>query len=78
MEMIKEIIAWTLANYEGIFVSLTLIIAGLEVGARITPTKKDDSALERIGGLLRKAMDFLKIPNVKIEDKRVGKHEPRV
>ena len=30
---------------------------------RLTPTKTDDGAVERVGALIRKAFNFLKIPN---------------
>ena len=79
MELIKEVFAWSAANYVGVLVNLALLIAALEGLARLTPTKKDDSALERAGNLLRKLMDILKIPNVKREDGKLmaGNHEKR-
>ena len=46
-----------------------MVIVGLisvaEVVVRLTPTKKDDGAVERIGYIVRKIMDFLKLPNLK-------------
>ncbi len=54
-----------LENYVEMFVSLLGLIVGLEGIARFTPTKKDDAILERIGGWIRKGMDWLKIPNIK-------------
>ena len=52
-------------NYADILLICASLVAAAEVFVRLTPTKKDDSAVERIGGYLRKAMDFFKVPNVK-------------
>lgn len=60
-----EVINFLKNNYENIFLVLSGLIGVAEVVVRITPTQKDDGAVERIGGFLRKAMDFFKIPNVK-------------
>lgn len=79
MDLLKEIWAWSAANYSGILVSLSILIMGLEGIVRLTPTKKDDSALERIGKAVHWLMDLLKIPNVKREDGKIvaGTHEKR-
>ena len=56
---------WLMANYMELFLVLGGLVSVAEVVVRLTPTKKDDSAVERIGKLLRQVMDFLKIPNAK-------------
>lgn len=60
-----------MANYQGILISLSIMIMGLEGIVRLTPTKKDDSALERAGKLIKWLMDLLKVPNVKREDGKI-------
>ena len=44
---------------------LLYLVIGLELFARLTPTKKDDGFLERVGALIRKLLDILHIPNIK-------------
>lgn len=65
MEALTEYWTWTVANYKGIFIVLATIYPTLELITRLTPTKKDDTFLERAGALVRKLMDILKIPNLK-------------
>lgn len=79
MDTLREIWSWTMANYQGILISLATILVGLEGIVRLTPTKKDDTALERAGKIIHWLMDFLKVPNVKREDGKIvaGVHEPR-
>ncbi len=64
---------WNLLSgrYDELFIALSILLLGLEALARLTPTLSDDSALERIGKILKKIMDFLKIPNVKREDGKI-------
>lgn len=78
MDLVKEIWAWLMANYTGVLISMSIIIMGLEGIVRLTPTKKDDTALERVGKLVHWLMDLLKIPNVKREGlKPSGLHKKR-
>lgn len=60
-----EVIGFIKDHYMDILISLSFLVAGAEVIVRLTPTTKDDSAVERLGTLLRKLMDFLKVPNIK-------------
>ena len=69
IEFMKEMFAWIMANYKGILITLAAAWPVLEVIVRFTPTKTDDSALERIGKFGRKLMDTLGIPNKKKEVK---------
>lgn len=52
-------------NYMEVFAILGMLVAAAEAIVRLTPTKKDDGAVERVGNILRRVMDFLKIPNIK-------------
>lgn len=65
MEFITHIGQWLVQNYVELFTIVGLVLGAAEAITRFTPTTKDDAFLERIGSVLRKIMDFLKIPNVK-------------
>lgn len=58
-------INWIVANYVELFGAILGLVAVAEVIVRLTPTQKDDGAVERIGSFIKKVADFLKIPNVK-------------
>lgn len=45
---------------------LALIVVA-ELVVRITPTKEDDGFIERIGGVIRKFLDMLGLPNKKVQ-----------
>lgn len=57
-------IAWAWASGNP-YLSLTLGIAIAEFITRLTPTKKDDGFVQRLGGLLKFVLDVVKTPNVK-------------
>jgi len=62
----QNLLAWTMNNYMEVFAILGMLVAAAEAIVRLTPTKKDDGAVERVGNILRRIMDFLKIPkNIK-------------
>jgi len=61
----KAAFDWLMENKEELALAVMTLLAFLEVVVRLTPTKKDDSAMERVGKVVRKVFDFLKIPNVK-------------
>lgn len=79
MDTLREIWSWAAANYQGVLASVSMILIGLEGLVRLTPTKKDDTALERAGKAIRWIMDLLKVPNVKREKGKIvsGLHKPR-
>lgn len=77
MGILTEIWTWIAANYTGFFIVLMGLILVAESIARLTPTLKDDSAVERVGAWVRWVMDLLKIPNVTIKDGKLGVHEKR-
>lgn len=56
---------WIVGHYMELG-AIALAILGLgEMIVRLTPTEKDDGLVERFGFYIRKALDFLRIPNVK-------------
>lgn len=75
MEIMKTI-NWIGENYENILNSIVVVMGAmgviLETINRFIPTKNEDSAMTKLanffvkgGGLVKKLMDYLKIPNVK-------------
>lgn len=70
---------WMRDNYQELLISLSIILIGLQAIVRLTPTKKDDGALERVAKVLNSAMAMLKVPNVKREDGKLvaGKHDDK-
>lgn len=71
---------WMRDNYAELLTSLAIILVGLQALVRLTPTKKDDGAVERLGGYLSKVMGWLKVPNVKREEGKIlpaGTHEEK-
>lgn len=61
----QDIFNWVINNYVELFGVLGLFLALAEGVVRLTPTKADDGAVERIGKLIRQIMDLLRIPNMK-------------
>lgn len=62
-------------HYVELFGILLGLVAVAEIVVRLTPTKKDDGAVERLGQVLRKIQDILKIPNVKKKGDNAKKAE---
>ena len=86
MNLIKEIYAYMVGNWEGILISMALLLAFLESVVRLTPTEKDDGAVKRLGELMQKLFDLAKVPNLKkkagekyfgVLPKAEGVHEPK-
>ena len=71
MEFLKEMFFFLKEYYADILIALSLLIGSFEIITRMTPTKKDDGAVMRIGGMLKKLMDSLKIPNNLKEPKKL-------
>jgi len=65
MNMIKEIIAYLMANGPALAAIVLTILSVAEMIVRMTPTQKDDGAVERVGKFIRKAFDYLGIPKNK-------------
>lgn len=81
MEQIQAIIAWWNTN-GGIIAAILLgILPVAEMIVRLTPTQKDDGAVQRFGYWVRWFFDKAKIPNIKsgpgshptIDEKEQGK-----
>jgi len=60
-----ELFKWVTSNYQDVLLALAAVVAAAEVVVRITPTKKDDGAVERVGKVVKKLLDFFKVPNLK-------------
>jgi hypothetical protein len=63
--MVKEIIAYLMANGPALAAIVLAILSVAEMIVRITPTEKDDGAVERVGKVIRKAFDYLGVPKNK-------------
>ena len=59
MELIREIYSYIATHALTISGIVLAIIATAESVVRLTPTKKDDTAVERVGKWIRKAMDYV-------------------
>lgn len=80
MGLLKEIFAWIMANYEGVIISLVMFVAFAEAVTALTPTKKDDGFVKRLGEWVDALRKFLKVPSVKREQgslKPSGLHDPK-
>lgn len=83
MDLIKEIIAYVSVHGPALAAIVLGLLAVAEMIVRLTPTTKDDTAVERIGKLIRKLLDMMKVPNVKsgggahmkLEEKEKSKSE---
>jgi len=58
-----EIWTWLMENYPQLLIVVSSLLATAEVIVKLTPTKSDDSALERIGSFWTKLISW--IPGVK-------------
>lgn len=81
MEQIQSILAWWNAN-GGVIAAIMLgILPVAELVVRLTPTQKDDGAVQRFGYWVRWFFDKAKVPALKagggqhptIEEKEQGK-----
>lgn len=65
MEWLMSAWQFMTANWDKISGALLAFIALAEAITRLTPTEKDDGFVERMGAIIRKILDFLKVPNAK-------------
>lgn len=65
MYSIQELIWYVQGNWDMILITTSSFIAFAEVAVRLTPTKVDDGFVHRIGSLVDRLFDFLKVPNLK-------------
>lgn len=63
MEALKNFMQFIVQNWGNISLAIMALVALAEAIVRITPTTSDDGAVERIGAIIRKILDFLKVPN---------------
>lgn len=72
MEAIINFFKSVVANWEIITGLVLGLIVVAEHVVRLTATEKDDGAVQRIGGIIKKIFDALKVPNrlKKPEDKK--------
>ena len=61
--MIQEMVWFLQANWDLLVATVLAFLAFLELAVRLTPTKTDDGAVERIGIIVKKVFDLLKVPN---------------
>ena len=73
MKLLIEVYAYIKGNWYGIVLVVGAVLTLAEAIVRVTPTKKDDGAVERVGKWLRSAFDMAStvFPNLK---KGGGKH----
>lgn len=55
---------WIVKNYQEMGAVLLLFIAFAEAAVRLTPTKKDDGFVQRVGAVIKSLLDLLRIPNL--------------
>lgn len=65
MEQLKLIVNYFIANGPALAATVLAILSAAEMVVRLTPTQKDDTAIERIGSFIRRMFDLLGVPNVK-------------
>lgn len=53
--MMKEITTWVVENWEGVLIAIASIVSAAKAIAKLTPTQKDDSVIEKI----RKCLDWV-------------------
>lgn len=62
-----DLIALLKANGGNLAELLLALLVVAELVVRLTPTKSDDGAVERVGAIIRKCLDWLGLPNAKKE-----------
>lgn len=65
MNFLMELIAYLKEHGPAIAAIVLALLSVAEMIVRLTPTTKDDGAVERVGLWIRKVLDFLKVPNLK-------------
>jgi len=68
MDALMNYLYWMKDNYAELLSSLAVLVMGLEMLVRLTPTKKDDGFMKRVSDKLAWLMGILKVPNVKAAD----------
>lgn len=63
LEQIKILVDWFMLNGPALVGIILGLLAVAETIARLTPTKVDDTAVERVGKVIRSFFDMLGVPN---------------
>lgn len=50
-------------NWDTLIELILAVILVAEIAVRLTPTKTDDGAVERVGSWIKKILNMVKIPN---------------
>lgn len=74
MESILQFWTWLQQNYFNIVALVTAMITLAEAVVRLTPTEKDDGAVQRAGEAIKKFLDLIKVPNA---SKKPGTEEKK-
>lgn len=73
MNFIMELYAYLMMHGPALVAIVLGLLTVAEMIVRLTPTQKDDGAVERLGKVIRKILDMLPIPNKKLSG---GAHAP--
>lgn len=65
LEKIKALVEFVQIQGPILVAAIMAILTAAEAIVRLTPTKTDDTAVERVGTMIRKMFDALGVPNVK-------------
>ena len=65
MEFLLPIIEFVKANLAGLGAVVLSALALAEAVVRLTPTQTDDGFVQRVGAVITKVLDWLKVPNLK-------------
>lgn len=71
MEFLKELVAYISANWYGILIAGSSLLATAELIVRLTPTKNDDGFVQRIANIYNKVFVLLRVPNIKREEGKI-------
>lgn len=59
MEILGSIWSWLQSNHSLLAEGILLVLMGLSMIAKLTPTKKDDEIIAKIDGAIRKLLGIL-------------------
>jgi len=65
MEQIQALVSWFMVNGPAVAGAILGLLTVAETVVRLTPTQKDDTAVERVGKVIRRFFDLLGLPNRK-------------
>lgn len=81
MEFLMKFWAYVSANWYGILMAGSMILAAAEFVVRLTPSKSDDGAVQRVANVYNKLFELLRVPNIKKQDGKLivpaGVHPPK-